>query len=267
LSECRVIWDRRRSCSSFLIFTNGIIDFGDAAHIIKVIDQSANACGNPQEGETMKEDFKRGATLATFSLEGVASMEVDSEIERAIREGRALVAIGFAATIVQQPIAATRPHHRVPSPAIPLPSSQQTRSPPGGTTSGTTTTPQEHPSKTTEGGKGDDVEFVIWPDAVFDDDDEEDRLALHFAVKYSDTETLTEELESMSPIGGCGDKTDSQGRTALDLAALTGQMELMPMLEKAGVKHKKSNKPKMRVTAKKRSPNVEAYKRYILDSL
>lgn len=61
-------------------------------------------------------------------------------------------------------------------------------------------------------------------------------------------------------------KVDSEGRSAVDLAALTGQTELMQVLEDEGVRFTKA-KARMRVTAKKRSKNVEDYKRCIEESI
>jgi hypothetical protein len=100
-------------------------------------------------------------------------------------------------------------HHHMTSnqaeehnPTIPLSSGRPTRrSPAAGTIARrSTTTPQEHSTTTTTKGSGqgdDDEGFVIWLDAVFDDDKEDEALlGVHFAVKYSETETLTEELES-----------------------------------------------------------------------
>lgn len=53
---------------------------------------------------------------------------------------------------------------------------------------------------------------------------------------------------------------DSKGRTALDLAALTGQLDLVEKLRKTeGSRFLFGSGPRMMIIAKKRSKNVTAY--------
>lgn len=153
----------------FALVMNRIVDFGDSVHIVKVIDSSSTSSGNPQEGIAMKENFHMGVNIAGTVLDGASSLKVDNEMTKAIQEGRVLVAIGFAATIVhpsnvnsQHGFTSNPTTHIVPSAVSDAPLSQRAEV------------------------ADDDAEFELWPDAVFDDDTEDDNLELHSAVKYSD---------------------------------------------------------------------------------
>jgi ankyrin repeat protein len=54
-------------------------------------------------------------------------------------------------------------------------------------------------------------------------------------------------------------KVDSMGRTALDLAALTGQLDLVKRLEDAGGEFHYKNGPRMVAIANQRSKDVLEY--------
>ena len=120
---------------------------------------------------------------------------------------------------------------------------------------------------------------------MFDETTEDSQLWLHQAVKYSDMDTLIELLTSSSPksnpqndqdnqeqdsesIQKCPDVNvkDSQHRTATDLAALTGQLDFVQALKQQGGRFG-LYAGKMYSIAKKRSRQVEAYRKHIQASL
>jgi hypothetical protein len=107
----------------------------------------------------------------------------------------------------------------------------------------------------------------IYPDAILSEKEELD-LPLHAAVKFGDEECVLEELkrieESKSNNGnGCVidiNTVDSKRRTALDLAALTGQLDLFKILRGVpGSKPCYMSGPRMKLIADRRSKDVEKY--------
>jgi ankyrin repeat protein len=58
---------------------------------------------------------------------------------------------------------------------------------------------------------------------------------------------------------------DSKGRTALDLAALTGQMELLCLIENKGGQFKFKNASRMKAIASKRAPHSAAFIKHVCD--
>lgn len=96
----------------------------------------------------------------------------------------------------------------------------------------------------------------IYPDARLCQEDE-DELVLHAAVKFGDIDLLNECLDEVSEEEI--NATDSCGRTAMDLAALTGQIELLKMLEEKGGKFAFKRHGLMLATARLRSLNVTQY--------
>ena len=62
-------------------------------------------------------------------------------------------------------------------------------------------------------------------------------------------------------------QTDSKGGTALDLVALTRQIEFVKLLADNNGKCKIGNKAKLHATAKARNQHVDEYRSYIASSL
>mmetsp|Transcript_41876 Transcript_41876/g.100907 ORF Transcript_41876/g.100907 Transcript_41876/m.100907 type:complete len:223 (-) Transcript_41876:94-762(-) len=104
----------------------------------------------------------------------------------------------------------------------------------------------------------------IFPDALLSDKDEE-KFPLHCAVKYGNLEIIKEALQETR---NEADKNalDSNGRTAIDLAALTGQIKVLKLLAANGCKHKKP-KPRMIAICKKRQGLSKKYLEQVEDSL
>ena len=116
----------------------------------------------------------------------------------------------------------------------------------------------------------------IYPDAILSEKEELD-LPLHAAVKFGDEECILEELEKIkgrskssngsSNGNGNGNgrvidinTVDSKHRTALDLAALTGQLDIVKKLRGVpGSKFCFMSVPRMKLIANSRSKDVEKY--------
>ena len=116
----------------------------------------------------------------------------------------------------------------------------------------------------------------IYPDAILSEKEELD-LPLHAAVKFGDEECILEELEKIkgrskssngsSNGNGNGNgrvidinTVDSKRRTALDLAALTGQLDIVKKLRGVpGSKFCYMSVPRMKLIANSRSKDVEKY--------
>ena len=111
-------------------------------------------------------------------------------------------------------------------------------------------------------------DFQVWSDAVFDEESEDEYLGLHQAVKYGDAETLEDLLkdtkfdEVPESLHNHFHARDSKKRTALDLAALTGQIDLMNILKAAGAKHG-WYPGKMPSIARLRSVHARTYRAYV----
>lgn len=90
---------------------------------------------------------------------------------------------------------------------------------------------------------------------------EQDELALelHAAVKFGDMELVEEFLSSDNLTDIQLNALDSCGRTALDLAALTGQIEVMTMIESRGGIYSYRTRDRMVKKAKKRARYVSQY--------
>jgi len=104
----------------------------------------------------------------------------------------------------------------------------------------------------------------VFPDALLSDDDEEE-FPLHCAVKYGDLEVIKDVLQE-TPNEEDRNALDSNGRTAIDLAALTGQLNVLKLLAANGCKHKK---PRARMIAmcKKRQGLAKKYLEQVEESL
>jgi ankyrin repeat protein len=85
-------------------------------------------------------------------------------------------------------------------------------------------------------------------------DTDANNLPLHAAVKYANLEDIAETLEDDFTTLN---EEDSLGRTALDIAALTGQLDACTLLESKGGHYKLYDKWKMRAVA--RSRKMEEY--------
>lgn len=107
---------------------------------------------------------------------------------------------------------------------------------------------------------------MIFPDAVLSEEDERNFL-LHCAVKYGDLDVVKDVL--LQDCVGDADKNavDSNGRAAIDLAALTGQLDVLKHLAENGCKHEKEPKPKMIAICKKRQPLAKKYLEQVIESL
>jgi ankyrin repeat protein len=111
--------------------------------------------------------------------------------------------------------------------------------------------------------------FEICPDAVLSEH-EEDNFRLHSAVKFGYMRFVEREIQNANNTKD-GDeisnnnimrrinKVDYMGRTALDLAALTGQLDLVKRLEDAGGEFHYKNGPRMVAIANQRSKDVVEY--------
>lgn len=93
---------------------------------------------------------------------------------------------------------------------------------------------------------------------------EEAVLPLHAAVKYSDRELLEERIQQVQANINV---VDSQGRTAMDMAALTGQIELMNLIKNNGGECKLQDLIRMRAIARARADYAENYRAQIQASL
>lgn len=85
---------------------------------------------------------------------------------------------------------------------------------------------------------------------------EEDELPLHAAIKFGNKACLENYLEA----GGAAiNQVDSQGRTAMDLAALTGQVELLKIIKEKGGTFLLMSEPRMKYIAAARQPMSDFY--------
>ena len=110
-----------------------------------------------------------------------------------------------------------------------------------------------------------DGKFQIYADAVLSESDEND-FPLHAAVKFGYANFVEEELEKETSGDIAGNENNSvvntvdrKGRTALDLAALTGQLILIARLREAGGVFRYKNGPRMMAIGSRRSKVVEKY--------
>jgi len=100
-------------------------------------------------------------------------------------------------------------------------------------------------------------------DAILSEEDEES-CPIHAAVKFADMDILNETLEEQKDrIRETINKLDSKGRTSLDLAALTGQTDMLEILTSRGGSYKYKNVVRMKRTAKARRKKHQLYVNYI----
>ncbi|KAL3937368.1 MAG: hypothetical protein SGBAC_007515 [Bacillariaceae sp.] len=105
----------------------------------------------------------------------------------------------------------------------------------------------------------------VFPDALLSDQDERQFL-LHGAVKYGDLEVIQDVL-LQGVEEADRNAVDSNGRSAIDLAAMTGQLDVLKLLAANGCKHRKEPKPKMLAICKKRQPLATKYLEQVVKSL
>jgi ankyrin repeat protein len=89
--------------------------------------------------------------------------------------------------------------------------------------------------------------------------EDETNLDLHAAVKYSDRDLLQELIEKSSNGSEAVNALDSKGRTCCDLAALTGQIEILDYLQGVGGSFAFKSGARMRAIARRRAPFVSNY--------
>jgi hypothetical protein len=102
----------------------------------------------------------------------------------------------------------------------------------------------------------------MFVNAMLSEEDEKN-LPLHAAVKYSDEALLTKAIQDQASIN----TVDSQGRSAMDMAALTGQIGLMALIEQNGGQFMLYSQARGQALANKRSQFVDDYREQIRDSL
>jgi ankyrin repeat protein len=127
-------------------------------------------------------------------------------------------------------------------------------------------------------------EFQMYDDALLSETEEEE-YPLHTSVKFGyinlveeelqkiisntntvdggggsrNKETTTTTTENTSPTSSLLNTIDSKGRTALDVAALTGQLTIVDRLREAGCIYKYKNNSRMTAIANLRSKDVTMY--------
>lgn len=90
--------------------------------------------------------------------------------------------------------------------------------------------------------------------------EDEGRLDLHAAVKYGDRDLLEELVKQSNGNKSVINELDSKGRTPADLAALTGQLDLMNFLiQESGASFAFKSGARMRAIARRRAPFVNQY--------
>jgi len=122
----------------------------------------------------------------------------------------------------------------------------------------TATTTEAATAAVASGGKS-----GTYPDAALTEQEEEE-FPLHACVKFGFLDFLEEELRKDSTVVNA---VDSHGRTALDLAALTGQLNLVARLRQAGGIFQYKNGPRMVALANNRSKEMEKYLKNIRKSV
>jgi len=127
----------------------------------------------------------------------------------------------------------------------------------GPTTSAAMTIKEE--DVTSSGGKVD----IMYPDAALSEQEEEE-FPLHACVKFGFLDFLEDELRKDTTVVNA---VDTHGRTALDLAALTGQLILVNRLREAGGIFRYKNGPRMAALANNRSKAMEKYLKQVRTSV
>ncbi|KAL3932538.1 MAG: hypothetical protein SGBAC_010805 [Bacillariaceae sp.] len=103
----------------------------------------------------------------------------------------------------------------------------------------------------------------ILPDAILSPQDEK-LYPLHGAIKYGYEEDIAEAIAEID--GESKNLKDSQGRTAIDLAALTGQWEMMKYLKEQGCVHSFKPKFAMQNICRQRNDRMEKYLKQVRGS-
>lgn len=242
-----------------------IVDFGDIVHMQKVVADVGD--------HELMEHFELGVEIASGRI-------ADDELEKAIKDDNVLVVLSAAAVMVQQVKPFGYPQQtRVIIPGLggrsgtivgPVGENGQQKVLIDGMTTGVSMAVADLVVIGGEGGLGEDSKSAGKDDALrgvpdmFCDailkDEEEEGLPVHAAIKYGDKECLEEALaeEAINV-----NEVDSKGRTAMDLAALTGQLELLQIVKDSGGKFKLNSTPKMKLIAKKRDAHSKKYLEYI----
>ena len=78
---------------------------------------------------------------------------------------------------------------------------------------------------------------------------------------------VEEEITKAMKDGVDINQRDKHNRTAMDLASLSGQLEILDIFEKNGDEFAYKPRPRMKAIAKKRSSHVELYRRKVEASL
>ena len=107
---------------------------------------------------------------------------------------------------------------------------------------------------------------MIYKDAILVEEDEV-KYDLHAAVKYGDKELLQDALALANGEDTAVNIKDSNGRTPLDLAALTGQLDLMALLREHGGRFEFKSGARMRAVARRRSEFVTTYLQLVENEL
>ena len=105
--------------------------------------------------------------------------------------------------------------------------------------------------------------FDMFPDAALNEKEEEE-FPLHSCVKFGFLDFLEKELQKETTVVNA---IDSRGRTALDLAALTGQLTLVTRLRNAGGIFQYKNGPRMLALANNRSKEMDKYLKCVRNSV
>jgi ankyrin repeat protein len=123
---------------------------------------------------------------------------------------------------------------------------------------------QEPTVNSTSSSMNDDTfDMGMFVDAILEEHEEE-MLPFHTAVKFGEISMLEKELHNgRQEINA----RDSEGRTSMDLAALTGQIELMDLIESNDGEFAFKSEPRMRAIAKKRAPHKEKYLEKVISDL
>ena len=130
-------------------------------------------------------------------------------------------------------------------------------------TSGYTTTKMVATSEDSSEPAAGGSKFDMFPDAALNEKEEEE-FPLHSCVKFGFLDFLEEELQKETTVVNA---IDSRGRTALDLAALTGQLTLVTRLRNAGGIFQYKNGPRMLALANNRSKEMDKYLKCVRNSV
>jgi ankyrin repeat protein len=246
--------------NAFGKLSSSVVDFGDLDHVLNEMNmhidypdgnqEMINGLAGPDPQDAMRELKKR--FLAGVDL--VGKQLIDGNLDRLLKEDNGMMILGVNAAL-GAPSATTHQTTEEKTgaefpqvPAMIVTSSDQDTYCSDTVISNATSV------------------LPIFPDVVLSDTDER-MLPLHEAIAFGDKEVVEELLEDLKTNGGNVNALDSQGRTAQDLAALTGQLELVRLISKSGGKHEIKSKTKMKIIAEARAPKTEQYLQYARRSL